>query len=512
MVTPERAPIFLAVCFATAPSMLLGGPRLDGPVAISGPSPFASCDADRVTQQPGTVYLGSEVEPRLAVNPSNPENLVVAYQQDRWSNGGARGIVAGVSLDGGRSWRSVVIPGVTRCSGGTYDRASDPWVSFTPNGDAYLTVLALDAEEREPREFHDFSAPPGRTLPAGANAILVSRSSDGGLTWSAPVTLARDDAGPLNDKESVTADPTDPTGRLVYVVWDRLDNWNASERGPAMFSRTTDGGFTWEPARVIYDPGPGAATVGHQIVVLPDGRLLDLFTEFVRSPLPGGGFSWDLIGSVVTSADKGLTWTPATRWLALAPAGVVDPDHGRRVRDGLGLIDDAADSRNGMLYATWSQGGPEEVSTIDLRSSTDGGRTWSLFLGDRDHVNHTPAAGLNGQAFTPTIQVNARGTVAVSYYDFRANDAGAGALTDAWLVWCEPEEPDDCRNVDNWSRETRLTESSFDIEKAPWAQGFFLGDYMGLAADGEDFLASFVQPHGTDPASVFFRRVGKTIE
>jgi hypothetical protein len=47
-----------------------------------------------------------------------------------------------------------------------------------------------------------------------------------------------------------------------------------------------------------------------------------------------------------------------------------------------------------------------------------------------------------------------------------------------------------------------------DMRKAPFAFGFFTGDYQGLTATGLDFAAFFSQPHGSDPASVFFRRVG----
>ena len=61
-------------------------------------------------------------------------------QQDRWSNGGARGDVARVSLDGGASWSPVVIPGVSRCSGGEFLRASDPWVDFSPDGSWFVMV------------------------------------------------------------------------------------------------------------------------------------------------------------------------------------------------------------------------------------------------------------------------------------------------------------------------------------------------------------------------------------
>jgi len=60
----------------------------------------------------------------------------------------------------------------------------------------------------------------------------------------------------------------------------------------------------------------------------------------------------------------------------------------------------------------------------------------------------------------------------------------------------------------------RLTDASFDLRQAPQLvgaggpEGFFLGDSMGLASDGKDFLALFSQPYDSDPASVFARRIG----
>ncbi len=46
------------------------------------------------------------------------------------------------------------------------------------------------------------------------------------------------------------------------------------------------------------------------------------------------------------------------------------------------------------------------------------------------------------------------------------------------------------------------------MRQAPFAGGFFTGDYEGLASVGNDFGAFFGQTHGTDPGSIFFRRVG----
>ena len=104
--------------------------------------------------------------------------------------------------------------------------------------------------------------------------MLVSRSTDSGQTWSNPSTLIRD--GPLffNDKNTITADPID--ANYVYAVWDRLA---AAGGGPAIFARTTDGGNTWEGARPIFDPGPRSQTIGNLIVVLPNGALINLFTQ-----------------------------------------------------------------------------------------------------------------------------------------------------------------------------------------------------------------------------------------
>ena len=39
--------------------------------------------------------------------PHQPLNIVGFYQQDRYSNGGAKGNVAAVSMNGGLTWRQV---------------------------------------------------------------------------------------------------------------------------------------------------------------------------------------------------------------------------------------------------------------------------------------------------------------------------------------------------------------------------------------------------------------------
>ena len=112
-------------------------------------------------------------------------------------------------------------------------------------------------------------------------------------------------------------------------------------------------------------------------------------------------------------------------------------------------------------------------------------------------MNRTPAgiAPANRQAFLPSVAVSEHGTIGVSWYDFRFNDAGAGSLTDHWFAWCQPDAVD-CSQPSRWAGEVRLTGASFDILPAPAANGLFLGDYVGLAAGGGGFVPLFTRPEG----------------
>src|SRR5256886_11997905 len=117
-----------------------------GPVDVSGLSPFAGWTVGG----PGTNFVNSEVEPFVAVNPVNPSNIVGVFQQDRWSNGGAHGLVASTSHDGGSTWieswaHFSNCSGGTAANGGDYARAAGPWVTFAPNGDVYQIRLAARA-------------------------------------------------------------------------------------------------------------------------------------------------------------------------------------------------------------------------------------------------------------------------------------------------------------------------------------------------------------------------------
>jgi hypothetical protein len=502
-----RAALAGAFLAALTLSVLQGAtaaPFSEGPlVQVSGASPIpAACIGDTNASSTSVNNYGTEVEPYVLVDPSNPNVLVGAWQQDRWNDGGSRGIVTATSTTGGASWavnsntKSSVCTGGTAANGGNYERASDPWVAISPNGTAYLMTLSVDQEPG------GFGSHP--------NAMLVMRSTNHGATWGNPTTLIRDESqNVLNDKNSMTADPNNSS--FAYAVWDRLasptsgnTNQQAFENsidfsGDVWFSRTTNGGNSWEPARKIYKAGQVAQTIGNLIVALPtsggfNGELVDIFTQ-IRAFKNTGNTRGTFI-SAIRSTDHGATWTQKQVTISQFRRGIVrDPDDSAAHRTG-DINAEAAVDRNT---------GPR--SSIALARSTDGGLTWSTPI----KVNATPtniSLG-NQQAFTPMVAVRNDSTVAVSYYDFRNNtpDGGATTPTDAFVVHCHAAT-EDCTSSSSWDEEIRTTDASFDSRQAPVARGFFLGDYQGLGTDGTSFFPFFAMSSAADHASIFTRKVG----
>ena len=398
------------------------------------------------------------MEPTIAVNPLNPSNLVGSWQQDRWSNGGAQGIVSARSVDGGATWTTRALP-FSRCAGGTtanggdFDRASNPWTAFSADGTVQQLALTFD----------------GTVFgPGSDSAMVVARSTDGGATWGPTTTLIRSGAGFFNDKGAISTDPRD--ARFVYAVWDRLV---AAGGGPATFARSVDTGATWSAPTSIFDPGVNSQTIGNVIVVLPDGSLVDLFTQI---DFGTGGQQTSKL-AVIRSTDHGVTWSGPVKVADFLSVGTKDPQTGAPIRDASILGEIAADAA-GNLVVVWQDarfsGGARDA--VALSRSTDGGLTWSAPVA----INGAPGAA----AFLPFVNVRSDGAIGVLYYDFRDDTSDSTTLqTGLWLA----------KSVDagrTWT-ETRLA-GPFDIDRAPLADlGFFLGDYQALASVAGRFVTLF---------------------
>jgi hypothetical protein len=371
-----------------------------------------------------------------------------------------------LSRDGGQTWKRVYAH-LSRCSGGNsangadFERASDPWLTFAPDGTLFQSGLSFNASNAN-------------------QAVLVARSGDGGETWSEPTTLIFD-TDPLvgDDKGSITADPHKPG--FAYAIWSRYIFADVTQQvllsSPTWLSRTTDNGATWEPARVIYTPPAGFYALGHEIVSLRNGTLVDTFVQYDNT---------SAAYYTIASSDQGVNWSAPRRVDDSHDIGVIDVKTGELVRNGVANI--AADPATGTLYFVWmdarfSSGVRDGIA---FSSSADGGMSWSPAV----QINQAA----NVQAFAPAVAVASGGRIAVTYYDFRNDNADPKVLlTSYWRLTSQ----DGGRS---W-QEIRLS-APFDLRSAPKTSlGYVVTDYEGLAASANSFFAFFVTANDNNRAN-----------
>jgi len=260
--------------------------------------------------------------------------VVATFQSGRFFDGGSSDIGFATTTDGGATWTSGVLPGITIIEGsGPFDRVSDPSVAYDANHGVWLIAsLALSG---------------GR-----GTAVLVSISADGGVTWQNPVPV-RTSASVQNnfDKEWIACDNT-PASRFFGNCYVEYDDNGFGNR--LQMSTSSDGGQTWTEASV-----PAISVIGGQPVALPDGTVV------VPMDGPGG-----LIA--VNSSDGGATYG--------APVTISNiSDH--RVAGGLrtSALPSAEIDGLGNVYVVWQdcrfRAGCSS-NDIVMSSSTDG-TDWS---------------------------------------------------------------------------------------------------------------------------------------
>ena len=502
-------PIYLlsGALLALIPSQAFA--TLEGHEASIG-DPYANCVGIGAGPQFGAEnYPNTEPEPWLAKNPQNPRNFIGAFQQDRWNDGGDKGLVASWSFDDGYHWGETPLP-FSLCAAPFYggnvlptERASDPWVSIGPDGTAYTISISFDENTFK-------------------NGVGAATSSDGGVTWHNQKFIDFNaDVGPLtafDDKESVTADPSRPG--VAYAVWDQLRFFvlptcpgaaaHAGDlpphrgfpvdpvcfTGPAMFSSTSDGGVTWSPAREIVPPVTDEQTIANQIVVNPKTGTLYDFYEYLL-------VSGALQIRQVFSNDGGLIWSAPQIVVANhTPVGTHDPQTGAQARDGGIIPEPAIDPNSGQLYIAFQDTRFNSNGEDDVLFSTSvaGGLTGTWTVPQRVNLPSDRAG------FTPGIKVNDLGQLGIDYYSLDHPDLGPNvwpvdrfiriSTGPALVSTPATGEP---TAVISFTTPTHVG-GPFNMLAAPNAGGFFTGDYEGMAIDrdGKSFHTFFTSTNCDD--------------
>ena len=411
---------------------------------------------------------GFSQETSIAVNPRNPHNVLGSWIQD----GRATDLVM-ASRDGGRTFARVLVPALSYCTGGAFKVASDPGVYFSADGRiAYFTAIVVNI---------------GAVTEAASTAMLVSRSHDGGFSWSVPTVVQRE-TGAFWDLPNLTPDPRRPERAFYYYVKRLGPDFF---RGYSLFSTTRDGGRSWSKARVLYDPKTSNSWPARgKILVNRDGTLLNVFALISTPANPNAAVrSIPTQELALRSVDGGRTWSKPITIGNTGGRDIHDPTTGQ----GMNIYDtfpSPSVAPNGDVYVTWTQVGATS-SRIVVARSRNGGRTWSRrFL------------AVHGQAGLPTVGVAGDGTVGVTYYDSAAASRNGFWPTRVILAISR-------NHGRTWSRRRVGRQFNLLTAGSKARPCCFVGDYQGIAGLANGMLAT--TPMGQPPAKyrvdVFFSRI-----
>ncbi len=358
-------------------------------------------------------------EPTIAINTKNPGQLVA----------GANTYLFYTSTDGGLSWLEGILTS-------TYGVMGDPCLLVDTAGNYYY--------------FH-LSDP---TIGSWIDRIVCQKSTDGGLTWNDGSFMGLNGTK-AQDKEWAAVDPQTNN---IYVTWTQFDVYgtlNPADSSIILFSKSTDEGLTWSPAkrinRVAGDCIDSDNTVeGAVPAVGPNGEV------YVGWAGP--------VGIVFNrSLDQGETWMDTNVFVSDIPGGWDYAIPAVYRTNGLPVTccDLSQGPYRGNIYINWSdQRNGLSDTDIWFAKSTDGGISWS----SRKRVNDDPAG--KQQFFTWMTVDQKTGYIYFVFYDRRAHSNNA---TDVYMAVSH----DGGETFQNF----KVSESSFTPNP-----GVFFGDYTNITA------------------------------
>ncbi len=402
-------------CLMLAATPALAQVVVSSPVAVSSPVPGNGTDGNE--QCASGTYATNRSESNIAVDPNNPSHML-----------GLSKFFFSSPPSSGTDWSSVyrfhlgsydfssssaqnqLLPGYT-CTPGSgltqWDATTDPNVAFDAQGNAYSAVLTLN--------FNNLK-----------NEIAVNKRPKDSTGWSLPIVVDQfkspSGLGQEYDKQWIAADanPSSPFRNNVYVAFTIF----SLVSGQVYVARSTDGGKTFSQPRVVSSLG-GFNTFVY-LDVDPSGNLFLEYTNFAHL------FSNSGRAVVQESTDGGQSFGTSQ----VGPSFTGEP-FVSRTNDGWtlpnttfrdGIIDYFAVSHAhpGHLYIAaeqWDKAGctpttdPSGDYDVAFYSSLDGGQTWSA----ASCANDPSTQGDATDQFQPEVAADARGHVAVAWYDRRAD-------------------------------------------------------------------------------------------
>jgi hypothetical protein len=390
-----------------------------------GEAPLAPPPGAQVVQV--TPAPGPFSEPSIAIDPSNPQQLVAAYQVDA---------SIAYSRDAGKSW--TIAEGTAATD---YRRSGDVSVAYDNQGHAFLCYIAFDKLGTDNYWGHN----------ATRNGIFVRRSSDGGKTWDkdASVVIAHptEPGIPFEDKPYIVADTTHSkyAGNL-YVGWTEF----SLSKSIMLFSRSADGGKSWsKPIEISTKEGlprdDNGAVEGFTGAVASDGALYVVWC--------------DVSGIIFAVSHDGGASFSRSRTIVKTGPSYFDPDH---VFRGNGFPEIGIDPRSGQLFVSWGDYSNGDIDVF-VASSNDHGKHWSAPVRANNDTLH------NGHD---------------QFFQWLAVDPVDGSVN---VIFCDRRADPDNRSY--YMVLARSTDHGASFNNYFWStkpsdpSDLFMGDYMGIAAN-----------------------------
>jgi len=344
-------------------------------------------------------------EPFVAVDPNNASHMVVGANS--WQAGdGHYEVYAYVTFDGGRTWTASQ-PYINRNASRL--NAADPTVAFGTKGEVYFAFVALSPAQ---------------------GAVAVSRSLDGGRTWTSQ-----------NWATSFTSGADKPA-----IIANRGELHLFYQNGTLMTSVSRNGGAAWSSATAIEVGGRNTAPV------VANGSVGVFYStassiKLARVSNAGNGYTSETVANVTA-----LQARPTHYRASIYPAAGADG--------------------KGNLYVAWADGrNAGRGNDILFSRSVNGG--WSAPV-----AINTDAS--SSDQLMPALAVGKDGAVNISWLDNR-NDS-ANYNYDVYMA----------RSTDgvHFGANTRITDISSNPDNDQRTQGQMIGDYFAMAA-GDGVVYSF---------------------
>jgi hypothetical protein len=390
-----------------------------------GTSPFAdpvfgaNVRANTDTQGPPNL---AQQEPSIAVNPTNPLNVVAMAKDERGGTNTKQTWIY-TSTDGGVTWINQLFPFAPQSP-----FSSDPVVNFSDDGICYVTSLPYGG---------------------GANdGIQVARSMDGGLTFTPGVHLPG--TSDSTDKEWTWIDnvPTSPFYHRVYIAWMDFGSGNGWR-----LNYSSDRGVTFSTPSAFF-----GANQFPMPVTLPNGDVI---------------VSYRVASTVIgyrRSTDGGATFG-AVQTISSHTSPRCPPDNSGCGIWRLSPIPVNSVNRNdGTMVVVWADGraSPANTATVYYTRSTDNGATWSTA------AILAPPGVANTYQVEPWVEADEQGIFHAIWYDDRENPN-----TSLFHIYYSQSTD----NGATWSTAIRISTATSDLRIGiPSSYGGAAGDYINVTA------------------------------